>query len=166
VTGAVLPSLIVPTPPLPVEGSVEVDLPVDCLWKRFEDVAAWREWNPCFWRSWIVGGGRLRLGARLVLIFNPLRPWLLYRLPAIATVVELVPNERVTWEVDLPGFHALHSYRFAELGPSRCSFGSWEVAEGRLYFAARRFWLAHFRYVRERSLAGASSLGRSGQPRR
>ncbi len=57
-----------------------------------------------------------------------------------------------------PGFHALHSYRFAELGPERCRFGSWEVAEGAAFRAIRRFWLAHFRYVCRESLAGAHSL--------
>jgi len=60
--------------------------------------------------------------------------------------------------VSAPGFHALHSYRFAELGPERCRFGSWEVAEGAAFRAIRRFWLAHFRYVCRESLAGAHSL--------
>ena len=74
--------------------------------------------------------------------------------------MEVVPHDRVTWEVDAPGFHALHSYRFAALGPERSSFGSWEVAEGPAYRALRRFWLAHFRYVCRESLAGARTLAR------
>jgi polyketide cyclase/dehydrase/lipid transport protein len=162
---AVVPSLIVPTPPLPIKGSVELDMPVERLWQIFEDVRGWSHWNPCIWRSWMVGG-KLELGATLVLIFNPIESWLLYKLPATARIVELEPRGHVTWEVDLPGFHALHTYSFAALGPARSAFGSSEVAEGRLYFGIRRFWLAHFRYVCERSLAGASDLVRSGQPRR
>jgi hypothetical protein len=51
------------------------------------------------------------------------------------------------------------------LADDRCRFGSWEVAEGALYFAVRRFWLAHFRFVRDRSVAGALALS-SGRPRR
>ena len=140
-------------------------MPVDRLWRIFADVRAWRRWNPCIWRSWIVGE-RLVPGAKLVLVFNPVKPRYLYKLPAAARIVELEPCERVTWEVDLPGFHALHSYRFASLGPAACRFGSWEVAEGGLYFAMRSFWLAHFRFVCESSLRGADELVRSGQPLR
>lgn len=140
-------------------------MPVDRLWRIFEDVDGWRRWNPCIWRSWVVGE-RLVLGATLMLVFNPIRAWYLYKLPAPAKIVELEPGERVTWEVDLPGFHALHSYRFASLGSAACRFSSWEVAEGGLYFAMRSFWLAHFRYVCKSSLRGADELVRSGQPRR
>ena len=71
---------------------------------------------------------------------------------------EFEPCDRVTWEVRAPGFHALHSYRFAALDERRCRFGSWEVAEGPAYRGLRRFWNAHFRYVCRESLAGASAL--------
>jgi hypothetical protein len=141
----------------PVEGSVELEMPVERMWETFLDVASWPEWNPCFWRARVLGG-ELRLGATLVWAFNPIEPRYLYKMPAIAKVVELEPYDRLTWEASLPGFHARHSYRFAALGEERCSFGSWEVAEGRAYRATRRFWLAHFRYVCRESLAGAKTL--------
>jgi hypothetical protein len=110
-------------------------------------------------------GGRRPVGARLWLIFNPIEPRYLYKLPAPARIVELEPASHVTWEVDLPGFHALHRYHVEPLDEDRCRFGSWEVGEGALYFGVRRFWLAHFRFVRDRSLAGAPALS-SGRPRR
>ena len=78
--------------------------------------------------------------------------------------MEVVPDDRVTWEVDAPGFHALHSYRFAALGPERSSFGSWEVAEGPTYRALRAFWLAHFRYVCRESLAGRADAAARAAP--
>ena len=143
--------------PLPVEGSVELAMPVDRLWQAFLDVEQWPRWNPCIWRS-RVRGGELREGATLVWVFNPIRSRYPYKMPASAGIVEFEPHDRVTWEVSMPGFHALHSYRFAELGTDRCRFGSWEVAEGRVYRATRRFWLAHFRYVCSASLAGAKGL--------
>jgi hypothetical protein len=142
---------------LPITGSVELAMPVRRLWDVFLDVPAWPRWNPCIWRS-RVRSGELREGATLVWAFNPIKPWYLYKLPATAEIVEFVPCERVTWEANAPGFHAVHSYRFAELGPDRCRFGSWEVAEGPVFRATRRFWLAHFRYVCRESLAGARSL--------
>jgi hypothetical protein len=157
-------NLIVPTPPLPVEGTVDLDVSADDAWRRFADVRRWHEWNASIWRSWVVGG-RLEVGARLWLLFNPIEPRYLYKLPAPARIVEVEPAGHVTWEVSLPGFHALHRYQVDELGPGRCRFGSWEVAEGALYFGVRRFWLAHFRFVRDRSLAGAPALG-TGLPRR
>ncbi len=148
---------IVPTAPLPIAGSVDLDMAVERLWELFLDVPRWPEWNPCFWRS-RVRGGELRIGARLFLAFNPIRPWYLYKLPATAEIVELERHDRVTWEASAPGFHALHSYRFAALDGERCRFGSWEVAEGSVYRATQRFWLAHFRYVCRESLAGAQTL--------
>jgi hypothetical protein len=149
---------IVPAEPLPIEGSVEVELPVDRLWEIFLDVPGWSRWNPCIWRS-RIRGGELREGATLVWAFNPIERRYLYKMPATAEIVEVVPADRVTWEVNAPGLHALHSYRFAALGPDRSRFGSWEVAEGAGFRAMRRFWLAHFRYVCRESLRGARSLG-------
>jgi hypothetical protein len=143
--------------PLPIEGSVEVAMSVERLWEVFLDVPGWSRWNPCIWRAG-VRGGELREGAKLVWAFNAIRGAYLYKLPAVAEIVEVVPAQRVTWEVSAPGFHALHSYRFAAVAADRCRFGSWEVAEGPAFGALRRFWLAHFRYVCAQSLAGARAL--------
>jgi hypothetical protein len=148
---------IVPTPPLPIEGSIELAMPVERLWQAFLDVPRWGDWNGCIWRSRVLGG-ELRVGATLLWAFNPIKPSYLYRMPAAAKVVELEPHDRVTWEVSVLGFHAVHAYRFAALDDERCRFGSWEVAEGRTYRATQRFWLAHFRYVCRESLAGAERL--------
>jgi len=148
---------IVAGAPLPIEGSVELEMPVEELWETFLDVERWPRWNPCIWRS-RVRGGELCEGATLAWVFNPIKPWYPYKLPARAEIVELQRHDRVTWEVNAAGFHALHSYRFAGLGPGRCRFGSWEVAKGLAYRATRRFWLAHFRYVCRASLTGAEAL--------
>jgi hypothetical protein len=148
------------TAPLPVQGWTEVAMSVERLWEVFLDVPAWPRWNPCIWRARVAGGGELRVGAKLVWAFEPIERRYLYKLPARAQIVEVTPQRRVTWEVVAPGFHALHSYRFAALGPERCVFGSWEVAEGPAYRALRRFWLAHFRFVCRESLAGARGLAR------
>ena len=144
-------------PPLPVTGAVDVGLPVERLWEVFMDVERWPEWNPCFART-SVDDGTLRDGAKLRLVFNPIRPSYPYRLPGTAEVVEVVEHDRVTWEARVAGFHAVHSYRFAALGPERSRFGSWEVAEGPAFRALRRFWLAHFDFVCRESLAGAAAL--------
>ena len=156
-----MPVEITPTPPLPIEGWADVEMPVDRLWEIFMDVPGWSRWNPCIWRA-RMRGGELREGATLVWAFNPIKRGYLYKMPAAAEIVEVVPSERVTWEVKAPGFHALHSYKFEQAGPDRCRFGSWEVAEGPAFRAMRRFWLAHFRYVCRESLAGARALGEGG----
>jgi pimeloyl-ACP methyl ester carboxylesterase len=147
-------------PDLPVEGFVDLDIPVERLWRIFSDVAGWPRWNQCFWRA-SVSGNKLKLGATLRWFFNPFKPWYLYKMPAKARVVEFEPFRIVTWEVTaLPGFHARHSYTFESLGPRRSRFRSWETAEGPLYRLTRRFWVAHFRYVCRSSLAGARALPR------
>jgi hypothetical protein len=145
---------------LPVEGYVELDMPVEEAWRIFMDVGGWPRWNRCFMWARVLGG-KLKLGATIVWAFNPIRPRYLYKMPSIARIVEYEPHRKVTWEVTaLPGFHALHSYTFESLGPGRCRFGSWEVAEGVCYRLIRRFWLAHFRYVCRASIAGAKTLPR------
>jgi hypothetical protein len=143
---------------LPIQGSVTVPMPIGRLWEVLADVARWPDWNPCmYWAR--VTGGELRAGAHLVWVFNPIRPVLLYRLPALARIVECEPRRVVTWEVSVPpGFHALHSYRFEGIDEDTSRFGSWEVAEGPVYRALRPFWLAHFRFVRDASLEGAQRL--------
>ncbi len=151
---------MVEDPQLPVEGTLEVALPVERLWEAFADVRGWPDWNPCMW--WArVSGGELREGATLYWAFNPTRRRYLYKLPALAKIVECEPSRVVAWDVSMPGFHALHRYTFAPLDRNRSEFGSWEVAEGPMYRGLRRFWLAHFRFVRDESLAGAAQLGRT-----
>jgi pimeloyl-ACP methyl ester carboxylesterase len=134
-----------------------VSLPVDDLWQAFADVDAWPRWNPCIRRAG-VRGGTLRLGSTLVWTFNPIRRWYPYLMPAKARIIEHDHHRRVTWEVKFPGFHARHSYLFDDRGDEGSRFGSWEIAEGLVFRLLRRFWLAHFRFVRDASLAGARTL--------
>jgi pimeloyl-ACP methyl ester carboxylesterase len=142
---------------LPIVGWGDVALSVEELWQAFTDVERWRAWNSCIRRARVEHDGPLREGARLVWTFRPIKRWYPYVLPARATIVEVDPQRRVTWEVRAPGLHALHSYLFAD-GPLGSQFGSWEIAEGWLYRATRRFWLAHFRFVRDASIDGAATL--------
>src|SRR5919204_1984213 len=95
---------IEPVAPLPIEGSVELEMPVDELWENFLDVERWPQWNPCIWRS-RVREGELREGATLAWVFNPIKRWYPYKMPASAEIVEFEEHDRVTWEVEAPGFH-------------------------------------------------------------
>jgi hypothetical protein len=152
-------------PQLPIEGATEVPLSAERMWEAFADVRRWPEWNPCMW--WArVGGGELREGATLYWAFNPIRRRYLYKLPATARIAECQPGRVVAWEVSTPGFHALHRYLIEPIGPDQCRFGSWEVAEGPMYRGLRRFWLAHFRFVRDASLEGARGLAPTAAPGR
>ncbi len=137
---------------------------MDQVWRLFADVAGWSGWNGCISGARVVPGGRLAAGATLVWAFRPIRRRYLYRLPAIARLVVVEPEREVTWEVTaLPGFHARHTYSFADLGGGRSRFGSWEQASGPLYRGLRRFWTAHFRFVCEESVAGAAAAVRRGE---
>ncbi len=144
----------------PIADWIPVAMSVEKLWDAFTDVRRWPRWNGCIrWAR--VRGGHLREGATLVWLFNPVRPWLPYLLPSVARLVDVEPHRRVTWEVRLPGFHALHSYLFEDLGDEGSRFGSWETADGALYRALRPFWRLHFRFVCAESLAGARRLARA-----
>lgn len=143
-----------------VEGDIELPIPVDQMWRLFSDVAGWPSWNSCMAVARVRPDGRLTTGATLVWAFEPLKRRYLYRLPAIARLTVVEQEREVTWHVRFPGFEALHTYSFVDLGDGRCRFGSWEQARGPLYRLLRRFWLAHFRFVRDASLAGAAEAAR------
>jgi glyoxylase-like metal-dependent hydrolase (beta-lactamase superfamily II) len=140
----------------PVHGRVEIDVPVDVLWECFTHANWWSRWNRCmFWAR----NRDLVLGEQLVWAFEPLRWIYLYRLPGIAKLVEVEENSHVTWEVTaVPGFYARHTYFIEDLGEDRSRFGSWEQAMGPTFRLLKRFWLAHFVFVRDRSVQGARLL--------
>jgi glyoxylase-like metal-dependent hydrolase (beta-lactamase superfamily II) len=151
-------ALLASTEMAPVQGTVEVDVPADVLWEAFRHANWWPRWNKCFF--W-ARNRDLRLGDRLVWAFEPIRPWYLYKMFAVANIVELVPQRKVTWEVTaLPGFYARHTYHVEDLGGGRSRFGSWEQAQGaQIRFApTKKFWTAHFTFVKDRSLEGAKTL--------
>jgi glyoxylase-like metal-dependent hydrolase (beta-lactamase superfamily II) len=142
----------------PVEGAVEVDVPIGVLWEAFFHSKSWPRWNRCFF--W-VHSKRLEAGKNLVWFFQPIRWWYFYKMFAIATVVEVERVRKVTWEVTaLPGFYARHTYYMEDLGGGRSRFGSWEQAMGVLlrFHPTRCFWISHFTFVRDRSLEGVKTL--------
>ena len=140
----------------PVAGTVEVDIPVEKLWECFRRANLWPRWNACF-RS--ARNRDLVRGEKLVWVFNPIRWWYPYVMPASANIVESEPNQKVTWEVTvLPGFFARHTYHMEDLGNGRSRFGSWEQAMGWSFRLFRRFWVAHFEFVKDESLRGARRL--------
>jgi len=101
----------------------------------------------------------LLLGDELRWVFEPIRWWYAYKLPARARIAELDPPHRITWEVTfIPGFYARHSYSLEDLGDGRTRFGSWEQAKGSSFRLLEPLWLAHFSFVKEASLKGAQAL--------
>jgi glyoxylase-like metal-dependent hydrolase (beta-lactamase superfamily II) len=140
----------------PIAGTVEVDIPIQTLWECFRRADLWPRWNACF-RS--ARNRDLVRGEKLVWVFNAIRWWYPYLMPASANIVEAEPLKKVTWEVTvLPGFFARHTYHMEDLGNGRSRFGSWEQAMGWSFRLFRRFWLAHFTFVKDRSLEGAKRL--------
>lgn len=140
----------------PVHGTVDVDIPADVLWECFRHANWWPRWNACMW--WALNDD-LVLGQQLIWAFEPLQWWFLYRLPGMATLVEVEPGRKVTWEVTaLPGLFARHSYTIEDLGNGRSRFGSWERAMGPAFRTLKFFWLAHFIFVKDESLQGAQRL--------
>jgi hypothetical protein len=140
----------------PVEGTVEIDVPVEDLWRCFARPGWWPRWNASF--LW-VHNRSLEPGRQLLWVFQPIKPQYLYKLPAAARIVEVEPEQRVTWEVTaFPGMFARHTYSLESRGDGRSAFSSWEQAMGRGFRLTRGFWIAHFRFVRDRSLEGARCL--------
>src|SRR5689334_13323363 len=140
----------------PVQGTVDVDVPIDVFWECFRGANFWPRWNKCFF--W-VRNRDLVLGKQLIWAFQPIKPWYLYKMWAIAKIVELENQRKVTWEVTaFPGMYARHTYHVEDLGNGRTRFGSWEKATGWGFNIIKRFWIAHFTFVKDRSLEGATTL--------
>jgi hypothetical protein len=140
----------------PVHGTVDVNIPADVLWECFRHASWWPRWNPCMW--WALND-ELVEGQPLIWAFEPIQWWYLYRLPGVATLVEVEANRKVTWEVTaLPGLYARHTYSIEDLGNGRSRFGSWEKASGPGFRALKGFWLTHFVFVKDESLNGARQL--------
>lgn len=140
----------------PVQGSVDVAIPIEELWGMFSQANQWPRWNRCFY--W-AANRNLTAGDNLVWCFQPIRWWYLYKFPATARIVEAEPASHVTWHVTaLPGFFARHTYSVEDLGSGRTRFSSWERAMGWEFRLTRGFWIAHFVFVRDRSLEGARLL--------
>src|ERR1700687_4661946 len=112
----------------PIQGTVEVNIPIDKLWEAFRNANSWPRWNKCFFWVW---NKDLVLGQKLIWVFQPIKWYLPYKMFAIANIVEVVPQQKVTWEVTaLPGFYARHTYHMEDLGNGRSRFGSYEKAMG------------------------------------
>ena len=140
----------------PIDGYVDVKIPIDVLWETFNRPNTWNSWNNCFFWAF---NSELKLGKQLIWLFEPIRWWFLYKMPAIATIVELEPKHKVTWEVTiLPGFYARHTYYMKDLGNGYTRFGSWEKAMGWNFRLLKGFWLAHFTFVKDFSLEGVKHL--------
>jgi glyoxylase-like metal-dependent hydrolase (beta-lactamase superfamily II) len=142
----------------PVQGAVDVDIPASVLWEAFTHADWWPRWNKCmFWAK----NRDLVPGRQLIWCFQPIKWWHLYKMPAIAKLVEVEKEKKVTWEVTaLPGFYARHTYSVEDLGDGRSRFGSWEQAMGfqARFWPAKKFWTTHFTFVKDRSLEGAREL--------
>ena len=140
----------------PVQGTVDINIPTDVLWQAFRHGDWWPRWNRCFF--WVQNTD-LILGKQLIWAFDPIKWWFLYKMPAAAKIVEVVPGSKVTWEVVvLPGFYARHTYHMENLGNGRSRFGSWEQATGWGFRLTEWFWIAHFVFVKNKSLDGARYL--------
>jgi cyclase len=141
---------------VPVQGTVDVAVPIDVLWKSFAHANLWPRWNKCFF--WVRNTNLVK-GQHLIWTFQPIKPWYPYKMWAIANIVEMEPGKTVTWAVTaLPGMYARHTYHVEDLGNGRTRFGSWEQGIGWGFRPMRWFWLKHFTFVKDESLAGALQL--------
>jgi len=140
----------------PVHGTVDVHVPIDTLWNFFRQASSWPRWNHCFY--WVHNRDLVQ-NQQLIWCFQPIRPWYMYKMPAIAKIVEMDPPNRVTWHVTaLPGFFARHSYLLEDLGDGITRFASWEKAMGAGFRVTKKFWIAHFEFVCRESLEGGKRL--------
>ncbi len=149
----------------PIADTVILDAPLEVAWRAFGQPKDWPRWNKSFYYA---HNPRLELGRHLIWVFQPIRPALLYKMPATARIVELEEGPefcRVTWRVTiLPGFYARHTYHMTALPDGRTRFGSWEKAMGWSFRWLRTFWIQHFQFVCRESVQGAPVMLEPAMP--
>jgi hypothetical protein len=140
-----------------VEGIGDLKVPLSTLWKALTRAAnLWPRSNRCM--LWVRNRDLVR-GKQLLWAFWPIRWWYPYILPAIAKIVEVRNQYRVTWEVTaLPGFYARSTYHMKNLGGSPSRFGSWERVTGWGFRPTKWLYIPHFVFAKDRSLEGARFL--------
>ena len=77
----------------PVTGTVDVAIPVSLLWQTFTNARKWPKWNKCFF--WVHNRDLIQ-DRKLIWIFQPVRWWMLYKMPAMAKIVEVEKEKDVS----------------------------------------------------------------------
>ena len=84
-------TLLASTEMAPVQGTIDVNIPTAVFWEAFTHANWWPRWNKCFF--W-AHNRDLVFGKKLIWAFEPIRWWYLYKMFAIANIVELRKTAR------------------------------------------------------------------------
>lgn len=94
------------------EKTVEIDAPVDVVWRAVTDVEDWPKWTKSVRKIAWLDGRTLSLGAR-ARIKQPGMPSLVWK------VTELVPGKSFTWESSRPGVKTVATHVLERIDDQR-----------------------------------------------
>jgi hypothetical protein len=115
-----------------VREEIEILAPMSVVWAVFSSLEEWDDWNTACQRCQLIEGEKMAAGACFSFMVRP------FTLPIKVKprITECQPGQRVVWEGESLGIHAVHTWIFRETN-GRVTLISHEEFSGPLIWLAR-----------------------------
>jgi hypothetical protein len=95
-----------------IKEDIEIAAPMPIVWAVFSNVEEWDDWNNACQSCHLVEGEEMGAGACFSFVVRPFSP-LPIKVNSQITTCE--PGEKVVWEGERLGIHAVHTWAFKEV---------------------------------------------------
>ena len=95
-----------------IREEIEISAPMSIVWAVFSNVEEWDDWNTACQSCHLVEGEEMGAGACFSFVVRPFSP-LPIKVNSQITTCE--PGEKVVWEGERLGIHAVHTWAFREV---------------------------------------------------
>ena len=115
-----------------IREEVEIEAPLSIVWNIFSRLEEWDDWNTACQSCHLVEGEEMETGACFSFVVRP------FTLPIKVKprITECEPGQKVVWEGERLGIHAVHTWTFRE-ADGRVTLISHEAFSGPLIWLAR-----------------------------
>ena len=115
-----------------IREEIEISAPMPVVWAVFSALEEWDDWNTACQSCHLVEGEEMAAGACFAFVVRP------FTLPIKVKprITECEPGQKVVWEGERLGIHAVHTWTFREIN-GRVTLISHEEFSGPLIWLAR-----------------------------
>ncbi|MDH3557925.1 MAG: SRPBCC family protein [Deltaproteobacteria bacterium] len=115
-----------------IREEIEIAAPLSIVWNIFSRLKEWDDWNTACQSCHLIEGEEMAAGACFSFVVRP------FTLPIKVKprITECEPGQKVVWEGERLGIHAVHTWTFREID-SRVTLISHEEFSGLLIWLAR-----------------------------
>jgi hypothetical protein len=105
----------------------EINAPVEVVFGKVQDVAAWPTWTRAITKAWARSDGAWRRGYKFTM-----KTMIAPAVPLPVKVLQLEQDRLIGWGASIPLVSVLHRMEFEPLGSDRCRLRNHEFVEGPL----------------------------------